>query len=226
MEITYHIIVLVVVAVALVRGWATGAVRQAGSVIGMAVGALAAHAFYEPAFNFFFEMHLWPVDNIAASFAASLLGCSAVYGFAYIIMTAFGKILESAVSIFETGVIDSLFGCVICSLKYIIVLSIIFNFIIAANPSSPLMRYACYDDGNIIEGVMLIAPVLLGCESYEELAHKIQLKEAKKISYNYPASHGVISIEAQNNIRDGIVMLCPTFDTDYTNSDNKTIKIC
>lgn len=186
---------LVVIGFALIRGWSLGFVRQIGNVLGICVGALAAHALYEPAYRFFFELHLWPIDNVCATFAASLLGCSAVYAVAYIIMGAAGGILSSAMSVIRTGVLDSLFGCIICAINYIIALSVAFNFLLACNPESPLMKYACDDDGNIVEGVMGVAPVVLGCESYFELAHRIQLREAKKISCNYPAGVYVMRID-------------------------------
>ena len=46
------------------------------------------------------------------------------------------------------------------------------------------MKYASSDDGNVVEVVMMLAPGLLGCRSYEDLYHLLQLREAKKISCN------------------------------------------
>ncbi len=51
---------------------------------------------------------------------------------------------------------------------------------------------ASADDGNVVECVMLLAPGLLGCGSVEDLAHILQLKEAKKISCNITPEAGVI----------------------------------
>ncbi|MBO4964946.1 MAG: CvpA family protein [Muribaculaceae bacterium] len=195
MNIAYHIIVLIVAGIALMRGWKLGLIRQIGRVLGICVGSLAAHVFYEPAYNFFLELHIWPVDNVVATFAASLLGCSAIYAITYLLLNTLGRVFSSAMSVIGSGAIDSLFGCVACLTGYLIALSIAFNFLLACNPDSPLMKYSCDDDGNIVEGVMAIAPLVLGCESYVELAHRIQLREAKKISCNYPARADVMSMD-------------------------------
>ncbi len=50
--------------------------------------------------------------------------------------------------------------------------------------SSPLPAIALLrsDDGNAVGEVMLLAPSLLGGEDVEELFHRVQLEEAKKIS--------------------------------------------
>ena len=45
-----------------------------------------------------------------------------------------------------------------------------------------LARTARFHDGNIVEGVMKIAPAVLGFPDGEEVGHYQQLEDAKKIS--------------------------------------------
>ena len=61
-------------------------------------------------------------------------------------------------------------------------MSIAYNFLLALNPGSILLKSARSDDGNAVGEVMLLAPSLLGGEDVEELFHRVQLEEAKKIS--------------------------------------------
>ncbi|MBD5212819.1 MAG: CvpA family protein [Bacteroidales bacterium] len=200
MEIAYHVIVLAVAAFSLIKGWKYGFIRQMGGILGLSFGCVVAHLFCRPASDIIADLHIWPIDNIAASFVNDLIGASLVYALTYCTLWCLGRILAEAMSVLSTGVLDSIFGAIICTTKYLIALSIFFNFAVASNPQSVLMKYACYDDGNIVEGVMLIAPYSLGCQSYWDLAHRIQLKEARKISYNLRHTSGVILMDSAPNI--------------------------
>ncbi|MCM1291550.1 MAG: CvpA family protein [Prevotella sp.] len=199
MEITYHVMVLIVATFALIRGWRRGLLHQTGSVLGLAFGAVVARIFKDPASAFFMSMHLWPLDNIAAEFASQLLGCSSIFALTYFALWCFGSLLSAAMSLIQTGVLNSIFGAIICTVKYLLLLSIFFNLAIASNPQSVLMKYACDDDGNMVEGVMFIAPFATGCQNYRDLAHKVQLQEAKKISYlPFHSSMPYLKIEITN----------------------------
>lgn len=211
MEIAYHLIVLLVSGFSLYRGWRLGFVRQMGGILGIAFGCVVAHLFSEPATEIFLNLHLWPVDNISAQFAANLLGCSFIYAMTYFALWCIGRLLAEAMSLIHTGILDSICGALVCWVKYMIALSIFFNFAVASNPHSVLMKYACDDDGNIVEGVMLLGPYTLGCQSYWDLAHCIQLQEARKISYNYTAPSRVKNINANTgSVRDADFYYGPT----------------
>lgn len=195
MEIAWHLIVLIVTGFAMIRGWRLGFIGQMGGVLGVAFGVVTAHLFMDPAAHFFMQLHLWPIDNVAAHFASQLLGCSAIYAITYFALWCFGRLLAEAMSIIPTGILNALFGSAICIAKYLIALSIFFNIAVASNPQSLLMKYACDDDGNIVQGVMNIAHPALGCQSYWDLAHIIQLREAKKISLNFTLPQDVILLD-------------------------------
>ena len=80
------------------------------------------------------------------------------------------------------GLTGSLLGSVFCLISNMLLLSVFYNIWLGMKPHSDLMRYAKADDGNIVEAVMLLAPTLLGGESVSDLAHTLQLEEAKSIS--------------------------------------------
>ena len=119
-----------------------------------------------------------------ASFIYSVTAAALVYVAVYMLFRMMTKVLRSAMQVFYVGMLDKLLGAAFSLTKYMLLLSIIYNLIICVNPSSSLMKYATADDGNVVEGVMLLAPGLLGCHSIEDLSHLLQLREAKKISCN------------------------------------------
>lgn len=70
-----------------------------------------------------------------------------------------------------------------------LLVSMAYNLILGFDSGSVLLKSMKSDDGNIVEEVMLLAPAVLGCEGPDELAHRIQLEEAKKISINDSSLH-------------------------------------
>lgn len=131
--------------------------------------------------------------HLGSAFIYSVLAAVMVYVIVYMAFRIFTKVLRSAMQVFYVGMLDSLLGSAFCLIKYMLFISIIYNLILCVNPSSPLMKYANADDGNVVECVILLAPGLLGCGSVEDLSHLIQLKEAKKISCNLTPSPDVIN---------------------------------
>lgn len=82
----------------------------------------------------------------------------------------------------DRTILDNLGGSLFAILRNMLFLSIALNLLVALDAHSVLLRSARSDDGNTVLETMLLSPALLGGENVEELAHKIQLEEAKKIS--------------------------------------------
>lgn len=191
----YHIIVLGVAAIAVMRGFRKGFTGQVSGILGFAFGTVCAHVFDEES-EAFVRMLLPGIDGrIGSAFVYSVLSAVLVYVAVYLIFRIFTNILRSAMQVFYVGMLDSLLGSAFCLLKYMLAVSIVYNLILCVNPGSPLMKYANADDGNVVECVLLLAPGLLGCGSVEDLSHLIQLKEAKKISCNINEEPYVINKE-------------------------------
>lgn len=82
----------------------------------------------------------------------------------------------------DRTILDNLGGAVYSLFKYMMFLSMAYNFIVVLNPGTVLLKSAKSDDGNAIEEVMLLSPALLGGQDVMDLSHLIQLEDAKKIS--------------------------------------------
>ena len=194
-DLLYHILIFAVAFIALSKGFKSGFTGQVCGILGFAFGIVCAHIF-SPQGESFYRMILPGIRNcVGASFIYSLLSAVSIYAIVFYIFKAFTKVLRSAMEVFHVGMLDSILGAAFSLVKYLLVLSIFLNLLLCVSPNSTLMKYARADDGNIVEGVVLLAPALLGCFSAEDLSHILQLMEAKKISCNRSSQPVVIKNE-------------------------------
>ena len=183
-ETGYHIIVIAVAAFAVIKGFKTGFTGQISGILGFAFGTVCAHVF-EPEMESLIRAILPGIrHSIAPAFIYSVLAAVTVYCIVYYIFKLCTKVLKMAMQVFYVGMLDAIMGSLFCLLKYMVALSIAYNLILCVNPRSPLMKYASSDDGNVVEAVVLLAPGILGCGSVYDLAHLLQIKDAKMISCN------------------------------------------
>ncbi|MBD5358439.1 MAG: CvpA family protein [Bacteroides sp.] len=195
-EATYHIIVIVVAAVAVIKGFHSGFTGQVSGVLGFAFGTVCTHVFGEQAESILRFILPFIKGNAGALFIYSVISSTLVYSGVYSFFRMLTRVLRSAMQVFYVGMLDKLLGAAFCMAKYMLALSIIYNLIVCVYPSSKLMKYATCDDGNLVECVMLLAPELLGCHSIDDLYHLLQLRDAKKISHNINNNPNVITKES------------------------------
>lgn len=191
-DAAYHILAITVAVVAIIKGFHSGFTGQVSGVLGFAFGTVCAHVFDEQAEALMRMLLPWIDGHLGAGFIYSVTSAALVYAVVYLAFRVLTKVLRSAMQVFYVGMLDKLLGAAFCLTKYMLVLSIVYNLVLCVNPRSSLMRYATADDGNVVEVVMLLAPGLLGCYSFEDLSHLLQLRDAKKISCNPKARSGVI----------------------------------
>lgn len=178
----YHIIAFIVAILAIVKGYRQGFRRQTPLLIGFCFGVVCARIFSVPVEEGIRELLPSIASRPEADYVYSVLSHGIIYVVVYEIFsfcTGFLRLLFRAMS---SGVLDSICGAVLTSVRYLLMLSIGYNFLLCWQTDSQLLRYAKSDDGNIVEEVMLVAPAILGGESVEDLAHTLQLEAAKCIS--------------------------------------------
>lgn len=196
-EAAYHIVVIVVGAVAVIKGFHSGFTGQISGVLGFAFGTVCTHVFSDQAEAATRWLLPGIEGHVGAGFIYSVISAALVYIVVYLLFKMLTRVLKSAMQVFYVGMLDKLLGSAFCLTKYMLLLSIVYNLIVCVNPSSQLMKYATSDDGNVVECVMLLAPGLLGCHSFEDLSHLLQLREAKKISHNINNNPSVIELSHQ-----------------------------
>ena len=178
----YHIIVIGFAALAIFRGYKLGLVRQTSAILGMAFGAICARIFGPMCVDYFMSLQPDFMRGFNSPFIFATLSAGVIYTVVYTIVKLLTGIIDFAVRVLSSGLLNSIFGSLFCLLKYLVFISIVYNLIVDINPESKLLKVARDHDGNVIEGVMLVAPAILGFPDAEELGYQMQLEHAKQIS--------------------------------------------
>ncbi len=168
-------------ALALLQGYRKGIVKQIPKFIGFCFGIVCAHLFAPPVDDALRVLMPSIGTRVEGNYIYSVIATGIVYLFVYGVLDTCTRFLNL---IFrkKPEILGSIAGSLFCLIRYMLLLSVIYNLWLGMRPGSEILRYAKADDGNIVELVMLISPAILGGESVEDLAHTLQLEEAKSIS--------------------------------------------
>lgn len=180
--VAYHIIAIGLSVLAIFRGYKIGLMRQTSAILGMVFGVVCARVFAPMCVDFFMGLLPSFLHGFNSSFIVATFSAGAIYTLVYVIVKLLTGIIDFAFRIFSSGVLNSIAGSLFCLLKYVMFISIVYNFIVDINPESELLKIARDHDGNVIEGVMWVAPAILGFPDAEELGYRLQLERAKEIS--------------------------------------------
>ncbi|MDE6338630.1 MAG: CvpA family protein [Muribaculaceae bacterium] len=178
----YQLIAIIVIIMGLMKGYRKGFFRQIHLLIGFCFGVVCARLFSAPVEDALQDMIPSLGSKAECEYVCSSISRGLVFLFVYEIFSVCTSFLKLLFRSFSSGVLDSLAGMVFTTVRYLLILSIILNWVLCVRPRGDLLRYAKSDDGNIAEEVMLISPAILGGESVEDLAHTLQLEDAKCIS--------------------------------------------
>lgn len=197
--IFWTIAVCATLLVAGVRGWCRRFTGQICAVTGFCIASLCAHVFCNEVPLAWLSPFV-SSDSVAAPYVTGFLSAAAVYVVVYEICTLFTSVLRRALSRLDAGVVDALFGAVFGMFNGALWLSLLMNVWLCINPEGELLRLCGSDDANAPQVVLLLAPAVLGSPGADDLYHAVQLREARKISHNIHAPHGVITYERSRNL--------------------------
>lgn len=180
----YPVIVLLLIAISAVWGFRRGLASQTPAVIGTAFGIICTHIL-TPGLNqvmqgAFTMVHGHPEEK----FVYDTISSAIIFFSIYFIFRTVTFFLANVFNKENSTILDNLGGALFALFKNMLILSIILNLIVALNIKSSLLRTARSSDGNTVFEVMMLSPAVLGGEDVEDLFHKVQLEEAKKISMN------------------------------------------
>lgn len=176
------LISITLIALAIVRGFRKGFRRQIPQLFGLLFGAVCAHIFRQPVELELMRMFPAAINRCESEFIYSTLACGGVFIFGYLIFSLCTRIVVSIFRIRESSVLDSIGGALLTLVIYTTFLSLVFNFLICFQPRSALSASMTHSDANILSEVLLVAPVVIGSQSPEDLAHLQQLDDARRIS--------------------------------------------
>lgn len=181
-DLFYHLVVIIALALGTIRGFRRKLTMQAPSCFGVAFGILCSNIFRYPAEELVSDFLRAETAGVDGEFVLSNLSCTLVFILAYTAFYLATYILRLFFRMLDTSMLDNILGALFGVFRAAFFLSIALNAWLCVNPDSRLIKYAMHDDGDIVHEVMLISPFLLGSESVDDLAHKIQLYQAKWIS--------------------------------------------
>lgn len=178
----YNLIIFAVAALAIVVGFRRGLSRQIPSAIGIAFGVVCARllapGLNQVLYGAFPSVHGQVEQRFVYDTISTAIVFFSVYAI-FVTVTGFlGRILAEGMG----TILDNIGGALFGLFKWMLFLSIAYNLLLALNSRSVLLQSARSDDGNATEEVMMLSPALLGGEDIEQLFHRVQLEEAKKIS--------------------------------------------
>lgn len=165
-----------------IRGYRRGFTGLAPSVLAFACGAVVANVCAEAAAPTVFGWLPQRYDATEASFVASFIPGAVLYVITYSIVEFVTGILRRILGVIGFGILNSLAGALFGAFNVTVWVSLLFNFYVCINPQTSLLDSLTHDDGNIIAQVLLVAPAVVGAESPADFSHKIQMREARKIS--------------------------------------------
>lgn len=147
------IIIALVLIYAVVSGFMKGLLSQIGQIAGLIIGILASRALTPEILN------MLSVDAgvDTASTVTMVLCYIVVYLAAYFSVVLVAKLIKLVVKVACLGVLDRIGGSVFKLLKWALILSLVYNLLVAIHPAS-----APGANSNVVErSVYHIAPALL-----------------------------------------------------------------
>lgn len=122
------------------------------------------------------------ITGFKRAFLVETVTCGVIYiAVAWFIQLCCFPISKMMV-VFGNGILNMIFGAAFRMFKYLFILSIVYNVLGDLNPSGTITKSSRQHDGNVVEGVMKIAPPILDFPGGEEIGRRQQLEDAKKIS--------------------------------------------
>lgn len=166
------------------KGYRKGFVAQTASLLGLAFGVVVARLFGPEAEIWLQSINPRTAQTVTGGYMTSLVAHAIPLVLTYLVISLPGGILGTALSVFHFGTFDAIAGSLFGLFKNLVLLSLVIDAVIGFWPQGSIMKCASDDDGNLIHAVASIAPALAGNTSVSELAHRLQLEDAKRISRN------------------------------------------
>lgn len=175
-----NIIVIGICVWAIYYGWHSGGPRQIAPILGWGMAIIAVHLATPALASWMASEGLMKYTD--GDIASRWLAVFIIYCFISLVVTISTGALSRLTSLVESHVLGGIIGALLTLLRWTTVLSIVLNLWAAADQDCLALEIASGGDGGIVEGVMHLAPLLMGEDDFEETYIRRQLREAKTIS--------------------------------------------
>lgn len=178
----YPLVILIIVAYSAIRGFHRGMSRQVPDLIGTAFGIITARILAPGLQSILWGAFTSSHGTVYQTFVYDTMSTAILFFFFYFVFKYVTFFLTKVFKRGEHSILDNIGGSLFMTFKYLLMVSIVLNVILALSHDERLLSSAKSDDGNIVEVTLLLSPSVLGGEDVMELGNKVQLEEAKKIS--------------------------------------------
>lgn len=178
----YALIAVVVGIFAMMMGYRRGFIAQIPQLIGMTIGIVCAHIFLYPGEELLREVCPQFKNMLASDYIYSVMTTGLIYLVVFFVFSKVSSFISLAMKMISLGILNKVFGTFVSLLRYMLLLSVIFNFILAWRNDEELIKLATCNDGNLVVGIVSLQSLLLGGDSVDDLSLTLQLHAAKSIS--------------------------------------------
>lgn len=177
----FQIIAILLSGWAVVRGFRKGFQYQIPALVGICFGIVCTRIFTAPVAEQLAQIMPFMTKKPEGEYFYDTLASGFIFWAVYTVFSLATRVLRLAFNS-SSGMLNSLCGAAFLLFRTLLWLSIALNLIFGYTLNSTLMSSVRSDDGNIVGSVMLLSPVVLGCESCTSAALTLQLHDAKSIS--------------------------------------------
>ncbi|MDE7160215.1 MAG: CvpA family protein [Muribaculaceae bacterium] len=182
MDAVYHLLVIIAGLYGLFRGWRLGLTGQIASLLGVGFGAVCACVFAPQTEEWIRDLFPGLISRPGGDWVCCYVGGAATFAAVYTLFGLLGGVCRIVMEGYGKGTLDSAAGCLFCAFRYLLWIGVIYDLLFSLSPSQTLRHCVMSDDGNVVQGVMYMAPPLTGCEDLDEYLHLLELDRARSIS--------------------------------------------
>lgn len=157
MSVIDFIFVIIIIA-GVVRGGYRGSIKQIASILALIVAIIITNLFGDAATGLLGRIVPELSDE---QWLASFLAHGLLFVFVYLTVSLGGKLVRNIAASLNLGVIDRIIGAIFCTLKYLLIISLILNAWHAISPNSGLFASSTMMHGALMRFTLDFAPMLI-----------------------------------------------------------------
>lgn len=152
------VILLIVIIGGVLRGGMQGAIKQITSIIALVLAIILTNMFGGVATTLLGEIvPEMGEEQWLGAFVAHVL----LFVLVYLSVSLLGRVIKNLVSSLSLGFIDRILGALFCTLKYVLILSLLLNAWHYISPDSSVFTTSRLLDGALMRWVVDFAPMLI-----------------------------------------------------------------
>lgn len=152
------VILLIVIIGGMLRGGMQGAIKQITSVIALILAVVLTNMFGGAATTLLGEIvPEMGEEQWLGAFVAHVL----LFVLVYLSVSLLGRVIKNLVSSLSLGFIDRILGALFCTLKYVLIMSLLLNAWHYIAPDSSVFTTSRLLDGALMRWVVDFAPMLI-----------------------------------------------------------------